>query len=158
MTFLASYVDGIFNPTQFTISGVSLGGHVSWDVLARDDRVGAAVIIVGSPDLTGMLADRLGGYKSVEEVPAGTKEWPESISQLYQDRDQSITRIKGKKILILNGAVDPLVPSRFTRPWIERYGANNSIAFVEQQGVGHAVSVEMVQKMVEWLSPFLNGL
>jgi pimeloyl-ACP methyl ester carboxylesterase len=156
MTFLGSYVDGIFNPTRFIIGGISLGGHVSWDVLAKDSRISAAVIVVGCPDLTSLLLDRLGGFTSPAEVPAGTIEWPESISKLYLARDRNVTGITGKKILILNGAVDPLVPSRFSWSWVENYGANNAVTFVEQEDTGHALTVEMVQKIVDWLPQFLD--
>lgn len=133
MTFLGSYVDGIFTSTQFIMSGMSLGGHVSWDVLARDHRVGAAVIVVGCPDVTSLLLDRLGGYTSSADVPVGTGEWPESVSRLYAARDESVAAIAGKKILILNGAVDPLVPSHFTRSWVENYGSNNVVSLLSRR-------------------------
>lgn len=155
ITFLGSYVDGVFAPTQFIVSGMSLGGHVSWDVLARDHRVGAAVIVVGCPDLTSLLLDRLGGYASPEDVPPGTSEWPMSVSQLYAVRDGSVAAISDKKILILNGAVDPLVPSRFTRSWVENFGPNNAVMFVEHANTGHTLSFDMVQKIVDWLPRFL---
>ncbi|KAH6880732.1 Alpha/Beta hydrolase protein [Thelonectria olida] len=151
VTFLESYVDGIFIPKAFIITGLSLGGHVSWDVLAKDPRIRAGVIIVGSPNLTPMLLERLGDYKSIEEVPAGTKEWPKSIEKLYLNRDKSLEGISGKKLLILNGAVDPLVPTKFTHPWIEKYAAKNDVTFIEQEETGHWFSVQMMDKLVDWV-------
>lgn len=156
MTFLESYVDGIFRPTQFIVTGLSLGGHASWDVLARDPRVNAAVIVVGCPDLTAMLLDRLGGYSSTADVPSGTAKWPKSVERLYLARDRSLTEIRGKKILVLNGADDPLVPSRFTRPWVEKYAANNDVVFVEQEDTGHWMSYQMMERIEDWLQQFLN--
>lgn len=156
MTFLESYVDGIFTPSQFIITGLSLGGHVTWDLLARDPRVNAAVIIVGCPDLTTMLLDRLGGYSLPADVPPGTAEWPKSVERLYLARDRDVADIRGKRLLVLNGADDPLVPSRFTRPWIERHAANNDVIFVEQPETGHCLSIEMLQRIEDWLQQFLS--
>jgi len=149
--FLESYVGGTFVPTQFIMTGLSLGGHVAWNVLAEEPLVKTAVPIIGSPDLTHLLLDRLGGYKSAAEVPPGTKEWPESIARLYQARDESVTKISGKRILILNGALDPLVPSRFTRPWVQEHGDQNDVTFVEQADTGHWLSHQMMDRMVDWL-------
>lgn len=150
-TFLESYVEGIFTPTNFIITGLSLGGHVTWDVLAKEPRILAGIVIIGSPSLTPLLLDRLGGYKTVEEVPAGTKEWPKSVEKLYLARDESVAGIRGKKVLILNGAVDALVPSRFTHSWVERFAAGNDVAFVEQPENGHWLSVQMMEKIVNWV-------
>jgi dienelactone hydrolase len=155
MKFLESYVDRIVVPTQFIATGLSLGGHVTWNILAEDPRITAAIIIVGSPNLTNLLLDRLGGYTSTADVPEGTEEWPQSVEKLYQARDKSLTKISGKRILILNGAIDPLVQSKFTRPWIEKYAANNDVTFIEQEENGHWLSYQMMDKIVEWVPQFL---
>ncbi|CAK7233979.1 hypothetical protein SBRCBS47491_008793 [Sporothrix bragantina] len=158
MTFLESYVDGQFAPTQFIIGGMSLGGHVSWDVLARDPRVDAAIIVVGCPDLTHMLHERLDGYLRTDgasQQSSSPKEWPDSVERLYVARDQKVAEITGKKILILNGEIDTLVPSKFTRTWLDKYGAKNDVIFVEQEVTGHALSVQMVERIVDWLPQFL---
>ncbi|KAJ2893256.1 hypothetical protein MKZ38_008851 [Zalerion maritima] len=151
MDFLEAYFDGIFTPTEYIMTGTSLGGHVTWDVLAEDPRISKAIIIVGSTDLTSMLVERLGGYSSVSEVPTGTPEWPKSIERLYVERDKRLREIKGKKILILNGDIDPLVPSKFTRPWLDQCAASNEVAFVEQEGFGHGVSYQMMDSVADWV-------
>ncbi|KUL84350.1 hypothetical protein ZTR_06330 [Talaromyces verruculosus] len=156
MKFLESYVDDLFVPTAYIATGLSLGGHVTWDILADDPRIQIAIIIVGSPNLTSMLVDRLTQYKPVSDVPKNTDLWPKSIEKLYLERDEKVKRIAGKKILILNGAVDDLVPSKFTIPWMENFSANNDVMFVEQQETGHALSYEMIQRIVDWLPQWLN--
>jgi hypothetical protein len=35
---------------QHIVLGISLGGHAAWQVLFSDDRVTAAVVIIGCPD------------------------------------------------------------------------------------------------------------
>ncbi|OJJ50358.1 hypothetical protein ASPZODRAFT_164322 [Penicilliopsis zonata CBS 506.65] len=154
--YLAAYVDGLFTPARFIASGVSLGGHVSWNLLAQEPRITDAVIVIGSPNLTDMMLDRLGGYKSPSEVPTDTKEWPKAIEKLYLDRDASLERISGKNILILNGAVDPLVPSRFTHAWMDKYAGNNKVTFIEQEETGHNLTYQMMDHTVNWLLQVLN--
>jgi pimeloyl-ACP methyl ester carboxylesterase len=151
MTFLESYFESRFTPKEFIVTGLSLGGHVAWDSLARIPLIKSAVIIVGCPNLTPMLLERLGGYRSADEVPSGTKEWPKSLEKLYVARDKSLESISGKRILILNGAIDELVPSKFTVPWVEKFGANNEVEFLEGANTGHWLSWEMTEKMVEWI-------
>lgn len=59
---------------------------------------------------------------------------------VYLARDKSVWGISGKEILISNGAIDPLVPSKFTSPWVESYGANNKVTLFKQEDNGHLVS------------------
>ncbi|KAH7160468.1 Alpha/Beta hydrolase protein [Dactylonectria estremocensis] len=151
ITFLESYVEGLFTPTKFIVTGTSLGGHVAWDILARDDRVNNGIIIVGSPNLTDMLVERLDRYTSTTDGVTGSKEWPKSIEKLYLARDKRLEEISGKEFLILNGAIDPLVPAKFTLPWVQKFGANNKVTLVEQEDNGHWVSLQMMEKMVNWV-------
>ncbi|KAK9452488.1 Alpha/Beta hydrolase protein [Dipodascopsis uninucleata] len=155
MKYIECYLK-VIKPTKFIVTGVSLGGHVTWNLLSTDPQVSEAIIVIGSPDLSSMMADRLGGYKSLEEIPENTPRWPASLSPIYRSRDELITHITGKKILILNGEIDTLVPDKFTRPFVEKYGSNNEIEYICQPNVGHIFSWEMINKMVEWFIPFLN--
>ncbi|KAK9237452.1 Alpha/Beta hydrolase protein [Lipomyces kononenkoae] len=156
MTYLESYVGDMFTPTRYIAAGVSLGGHVVWNLLAEDARIQIGIPIVGCPDLTSLLIDRLGHYASVNQIPEGTKEWPKSIEKLYASRDAKITTINGKQMLVLNGAVDRLVPDKFTKPWIEKYAANNDVKYIVQAGTGHCLSWQMMDEISEWLVPLLN--
>lgn len=50
---LGSYVfHGVDEPIvdQHLVLGISLGGHAAWQVLFNDERVSAAVVIIGCPD------------------------------------------------------------------------------------------------------------
>ena len=151
--YLESYVDGIFVPTQFIAAGVSLGGHAIWSLLAEEPRIATAIIIIGSPNLTDMLLERLRQHTNSDSQ--GTREWPRSIEKLYQARDERVGQITGKKILILNGAVDNLVPSKFTRPWVEKYATKNDVAFLEIEENGHWLSSNMVDTISDWIRHLL---
>ncbi|KPM44069.1 hypothetical protein AK830_g2426 [Neonectria ditissima] len=151
VTFLESYVEGIFTPKNFIATGLSLGGHTTWNILAKDPRIHAGIVVVGSPNLTSMLEERLANYKQTQVITADTKEWPKSIEKLYRERDRGLEGISGKKILILNGAIDPLVPTKFTHDWVDKFASNNEVIFVEQDATGHWLSLQMVEKIVDWV-------
>ncbi|KAK9455437.1 Alpha/Beta hydrolase protein [Dipodascopsis uninucleata] len=155
MKYLECYLK-VIKPTQFIITGKSLGGHVTWNLLSSDPQVFAAISVVGCPDMSSLMAERIGGYSKLEEIRENTPRWPTSLTPIYKARDELITHISGKKILILNGELDTLVPDKFTRAYIEKYGGNNEIVYICQPSVGHWLSWEMIDKMVEWFLPFLN--
>ncbi|KAK2069182.1 hypothetical protein P8C59_003786 [Phyllachora maydis] len=151
MDLLAAYVDGVFVPARFAVAGFSLGAHVVWDVLGRDARVREGVAVVGCPDLTHLLLHRLGRYKEPGEVPPGTARWPKTTERLLQQRDAMVAGIRGKDILILNGAEDKMVPPRFTRPWVDKYGQENRVEMHELPDTGHTMTWDMAEKTVDWV-------
>lgn len=146
MKYLEVYVEARFVPTEFIMTGFSLGGHTSWDILAKEPKIKSAIIIVGSPNLTDLLIERLGNDHLTD-----SKKWPESIAKMYKARDHGLTRITGKNILIMNGALDELVPSKFTLPWIEKYGEFNNVCLKAFENTGHWISFEMIDTIVEWI-------
>ncbi|KAE8316728.1 hypothetical protein BDV41DRAFT_573621 [Aspergillus transmontanensis] len=150
MKYLSVYTEGLFTPTEFVMSGLSLGGHTAWDILSKVQGIKAAIIIVGSPNLTDLLIERLDNAADSEKGTDSTK-WTESISLMYRGRDRSLGNIHGKRILILNGALDALVPSKFTLPWIEKNGSRNDVSFNVFENTGHWLSLEMMDTIVEWV-------
>jgi pimeloyl-ACP methyl ester carboxylesterase len=40
------------------VLGISLGGHAAWHVLMQNDRVDAAVVVIGCPDYVRLMSDR----------------------------------------------------------------------------------------------------
>ncbi|KAE8366897.1 Alpha/Beta hydrolase protein [Aspergillus caelatus] len=150
MKYLSVYTEGRFTPTEFVMSGLSLGGHTAWDILSKVQGIKAAIIIVGSPNLTDLLIERLGNAAD-SKIGADSTKWPESISSMYRARDQVLGHIDGKSILILNGALDALVPSKFTVPWVEKNGSRNDVSFNVFENTGHWLSLEMMDTIVQWV-------
>ncbi|KAK9446896.1 Alpha/Beta hydrolase protein [Limtongia smithiae] len=154
MNYLPSYVS--FTPTEYIATGLSLGGHVTWNLLAEVEDIKKAIIIVGCPDLTGLMLNRLGGYTSTTEVPPNTPEWPHSVEELYAQRDKKVSNITGKEILILNGGIDTLVPDKYTKRWVENYAANNNVTYIVQDGFGHGLSYGMMSDFEKYVPHLLN--
>lgn len=150
MKFLACYVDGSFRPSQFIVTGVSLGGHVAWNMLSEEPSIIGAIIIIGSPNLTDLLKERLDQTPSFSNLQRSER-WPRSLEMLCRDRDQAIARISGQGILILNGALDTLVPSKFTTPWFVNHASRNEVKLVSQEDSGHWLSFGMMEEVIDWL-------
>ncbi|KAL6874230.1 alpha/beta-hydrolase [Trichoderma longibrachiatum] len=126
--------------------GWSLGGHAAWESWFAEERVDAAVVVVGCPDLAGLLSSRAAaskldcgetGFLGSKYFPADTiaairKSDPKGIlfgtdpvpslplPQAEQDRLRKIFdgRIRGKKLLLCSGAADELVPYKHAQPLI----------------------------------------
>ncbi|KAL6864106.1 alpha/beta-hydrolase [Trichoderma novae-zelandiae] len=126
--------------------GWSLGGHAAWESWFAEERLDAAVVVVGCPDLAGLLSSRAAaskldcgetGFLGSKYFPADTiaairKSDPKGIlfgtnpvpslplSQPEQDRLRKIldNRVRGKKLLLCSGAADELVPYRHAQPLI----------------------------------------
>ncbi|KAK9463219.1 Alpha/Beta hydrolase protein [Lipomyces oligophaga] len=154
--FLGAYVSELFKPTEFIASGISLSGHVTWNLLATEPRIKIGIPVVGTTDMTALLIHRLGDYKTVADVPEGTPEWPKALEILMKERDDKLALIKDKKILILNGDLDTLVPDRFTKPWVETYAKYNDVTYIHQEETGHYLSWFFVNKITEFVLPELE--
>lgn len=93
ITHLPSYL--LLRPSQHICCGISLGGHATWQLILRDPRVTAAVIIVGCPDYVRLMTDR--GIRSklatcVGSNPPGrnflgSRDFPRSLVEAVEQSD-----------------------------------------------------------------------
>ncbi|KAM5352684.1 hypothetical protein ACJ41O_005406 [Fusarium nematophilum] len=118
--------------------GWSLGGHSAWQAWFGEERIDAAVVVVGCPDFMGLMSDRAdlagldcgAGFLGSKYFPQdliktclghdpkallfGTSSVPSSspLSAADQARLRPIlnSRVKGKKLLLCSGGEDALVP------------------------------------------------
>ncbi|KAH6604537.1 hypothetical protein Trco_006244 [Trichoderma cornu-damae] len=126
--------------------GFSLGGHAAWQAWFGEERIDAAVAVVGCPDLAGLLSSRaaaskldcgengfLGSkYFPADSVTAVRNRDPKGIlfgtgavpslplSAAEQGRLRKIldSRVRGKKLLLCSGGADDLVPYAKSEPFI----------------------------------------
>jgi len=152
--YLATYVDGRFNPAQFIVTGVSLGGHVAWNILSEEPGVSGAIIIVGSPNLTAMLTERL-EQTSQPDKRENREEWPMALETICLGRDTAVEQISGKTILILNGSLDTLVPNKYTAAWMRNHASQNDVKYVVDEDSGHWLSFNMMEQVIEWVRKIL---
>ncbi|KAF1962436.1 hypothetical protein CC80DRAFT_160974 [Byssothecium circinans] len=114
LTYLESYI--FHTPdspriTQHLVLGISLGGHAAWHCILSDPRITAAVVGIGCPDYTRLMADRarlsrLESYTSSSPPGAaflGSKDFPNALVDAVARFDPAG--------LLLPGYFDPSAPS-----------------------------------------------
>lgn len=174
--YLPTYLPGI-SKSYNVMSGISLGGHTTWRIAVSEAaaraQVHGLIPIVGSPNLTALLLDRLQvdtsklsvATEDLYKVPYAelsslmTEEqrqrWPQSLSELVSrlDRETNVNFPKNIPILIQNGKEDPLVPDRFTAPWVQKRKAEGytNVEYFAQENTGHACTKGMVANMSNFL-------
>lgn len=121
------------------------------NLLVIDPRIQVGIPIIGCPDYMELMKYRANSSGVSLEAPY----MPASFSKLVESVDpasKDFTSTKahnpfiGKKILVLSGEEDPLVPWVASKKFVERLevGAQGSKRVFLQKGVGHACTEEMV--------------
>lgn len=154
------------------ISGYSLGGHAVIRFAAKyPSLVDILNPVIGCHDLTSLLINRLRQtplddpscdkkyfyhtYKELGLTLEQKESYPEALHKLLLAQDLDIYEnfpMRHVKIFAAFGSDDKLVPSKFSKLWIDQYLSSNgaSEVFVEE-GVGHKVTKEMDERFVDWL-------
>ncbi|KAI0683781.1 Alpha/Beta hydrolase protein [Cytidiella melzeri] len=158
--FLPSYLfpSGERTINQWLIAGKSLGGHATWIALTHDSRLSLAVPIIACPDYMKLITRRA-KYSNIELAPP---HFPDSL-RLYIKRNDPAQApytasdesnpFWGKKILVLSGAEDPLVPFSYSEQFVTglNVGPRGKKEVVIAPGVGHECTPEMVKQMASFV-------
>lgn len=180
LDFLPAYLPQ-FTRFHNIMLGVSLGGHTAWRMaLAARDKIEAFGMVVGCPNLTSLLLERLGidaavfgvkgeeletvDYDQLEKVmdEQQRRRWPRALAELIREDDKRIFKEfpTDVPLFMCNGEYDKLVPSRYTSSWLERRKStlNGDMASEEskarlfvQENTGHSCTKEMVAMLAAWL-------
>ncbi|KAI0769162.1 Alpha/Beta hydrolase protein [Irpex lacteus] len=158
--FLPSYLfpNGERQVSQWLLAGKSLGGHATWIGLTHESRISLAVPIIACPDYMKLMTKRA-KYSHVELAPP---HFPDSLRQYIAKNDpaqapytasDSSNPLWGKKVLVLSGADDPLVPWVHSEEFVEnlKVGPNGIKEVVVAPGVGHECTPEMVKQMSSFI-------
>ena len=171
--------------SQFTrlhniMTGISLGGHVAWRMaaLTRPGQIAAYAMVVGSPNLTSLLLDRLGidvdslgpnanpdrldlvGYEHLYDAmnTQQRRYWPRALAELVRESDRKVYEEfpVDTPMLLCNGALDPLVPAHFTTNWAASRTKQATTATISSFSYhqkhltrGHGGGTERKQRLVE---------
>jgi pimeloyl-ACP methyl ester carboxylesterase len=172
-------------PIRNIITGVSLGGHISWRVanLLGPDKVHGIVPIISTPNLALMLVDRF--YNQVLgrklEIPEGISQvefanstyralldgperqklasaLPTSLWETVSKVDCQLETDFRIRTFILCGRDDPLVPAAFNERWLTQRNRDRheQIKIFIQPNTGHTLTPEMVDLAGTWLIELLS--
>lgn len=133
-------------------------------VLRDEPRITLGIPVVGCPDYVSLLTPRIAEHPpSTGQRELAAPAFPASLAQLvakedpcavdYRSHDPSVNPYIGKQILVLGGAEDRLVPPKHGQKMFEDMylGPHGAKEMIVQEGVGHHMSPEMLERAGEWL-------
>jgi pimeloyl-ACP methyl ester carboxylesterase len=169
ISYLPAYLPQ-FTRLRTVMAGVSLGGHTAWRMAALVPDIEAFSMTVGCPNLTALMLSRLGidskklgttanelykvPYDDLAQVLDDTQKrrWPRRLHEIASGQDRKIAEeFPDVPLLLMGGKQDPLVPVKFTAPWVEKRSGNSNVEFFVQANTGHSCTKEMVFKLAVWL-------
>lgn len=159
--------------------GVSLGGHAAWLTLVHEPRISVGVPIIGCCDYLALMRQRLRSFMTKGEqgrepqaedeeryLPAAFQAELRRLETAAMDQ-AAVEVLKRKKLLVLCGGDDRLVPFDCSKPFLDRLrhaiehdavSASSSdlhqhgdCTVIVEQGQGHALSESMLAATVEWI-------
>jgi len=140
---------------RWMLAGISLGGHATWCALQHEARLSVGIPIVGCPDYLALMQDRAKAGGLQFEPPI----LPDSLLELIK-RESPVSApvtgrnpFSGKKILVLAGGKDELVPWVFSESFVERIevGVEGVKRVVVYPDVGHAFTASMEEDVAKFV-------
>lgn len=183
MDFLPAYLfpDGECKIDAWGVVGISMGGHSTWIALAQglilriqdlhitlkhtlDPRVQVGIPIIGCPDYMDLIERRA----KTSNIPFGPPYLPSSFIKFVESFDPASKAYRsidganpflGKKILVLSGADDALVPWVASENFVSglEVGSGGVKRVVVLKGVGHECTAEMVEEAADFVQLQLCG-
>jgi pimeloyl-ACP methyl ester carboxylesterase len=163
LDYLAGYIfpEGERTIVKNMVMGVSLGGHAVWHLLMRDHRFDAAIVVVGCPDYTRLMADRarLSKRKTWLEGQGreflGSRDWPASLMAEVERRDPAgvVTGVlargsrPGEESWEKKMSADEM---RRLRPEMEKWFGGKRVLLLSG-GADKLVSYKFSEPFVTWL-------
>jgi len=152
------------------VMGVSLGGHSTWMTLLHEPRVEAACVVIGCADYVKLMEQRaaqsgIAGYKT-----GACREFPKTLLDVVERYDPAALkrvegeeevarRVRGKKLLVLSGAEDKLVPYAAQESFVKWLEGVEGVDVVDKvfEGVGHAYPDSIEDAFLNWLDSVLKA-
>lgn len=159
VSLLIDYLESYLYPlnehkiVQYLCAGISLGGHSTWLVLSHEPRIQAGCPIIGCPDFITLMTSR------AEALGGLTKEMmPDSLRETVSRIDPKVENMQGKRILILSGKKDKLVPFAKGAAFVEKLrNVAGSVQVEEYEGVGHRCTETMVGELSRFITREMGG-
>lgn len=172
--YLPLYIPEIskFNSVSHIVSGISMGGHISIRAAVRfGNAFEAAAPIIGCFDLTSLLLNRLGDFnrtelyeESYDELSKSfdTTKYPRGLFDIVSKEDKLVAKdydVKNFKSIALFGEFDPLVPMKYSLPFLKSKSVpildNTCKPILPCQAIKydakHEVTDDMVKDLAKWL-------
>ncbi|KXN84560.1 hypothetical protein AN958_12306 [Leucoagaricus sp. SymC.cos] len=164
VSFLIDFLPAFLFPTSdrsirtWGIAGKSLGGHSTWLALVHDKRISFGIPIIGCPDYLKLMRGRAARFS----IPVAPPYFPTGLLDMIA-RDDPAARpfdqldasnpFLGRKILVLSGGADKLVPWDASKDFVEalEVGLNGVKKTMVYEGVGHECTKEMLEDLADFV-------
>ncbi|KAG0700567.1 Alpha/Beta hydrolase protein [Suillus ampliporus] len=169
VSFLIDHLPSFLYPSrertivEWGMGGISVGGHSTWIALSREPRLKIGIPIIACPDFTKMMSQRAAS----SGVPFKPPYYPDSLKAYvdandpaklpYRAKDRSNPYL-GRKILVLSGEMDPLVPWATVSEFAENLevGEEGIKRIVVEKGAKHEPTLRMQQEAGMFVKQWLN--
>jgi len=168
LTFLIDHIPAYIYPqverniVEWGVAGISLGGHSVWIALTRDPRIQLGIPIIGCPDYTKLISQRarfFGVPLEAPHYPLHLKAYVDSYDPAsFAFRENDATNpFLGKRILVLSGAKDKLVPWSASQEFVEGLEVGDGVKkVVLEENAGHECTPSMIREaglfVIGWLA------
>ncbi|KAF8806085.1 alpha/beta-hydrolase [Phlegmacium glaucopus] len=168
VSFLIDFIPAYFFPHDdckvdtWGVAGISLGGHSTWIALSTDPRITLGIPIIGCPNYIELLKHRA----HTSDIAFQAPHIPNSLITLINKSDPAFKNYKsldssnpflGKKVLVLSGKEDPLVPWSASEGFVDalEVGPEGVKKVFVQEGVKHACTKEMVEEAASFVGQYM---
>lgn len=141
------------NKSRIGIIGHSMGGFTAAGVFTHNKDISSLVVMNGSLnwDYSNIY------FKEAMEISSDFTMEETKILEL--DPMNNVDLIKDRPVLILHGGSDPVVninPQRiFYNEIVNMYNDMEKIKFIEYLGLGHSVTIKMMEEAAVWFDKYL---
>lgn len=154
--FLPSYLfpAGENHVAEWGVVGISLGGHSTWILLREEPRITFGVPIIGCPVYTPLMAGRM---RQTFGTDLTAPRYPESLRAYVETPREGPNPYLGKRILVLSGADDQLVPWTASKDHVEALdvGPNGVKRVLVVDGAAHEVTGSMLREVSAFVADAL---
>ncbi|KAI0059195.1 alpha/beta-hydrolase [Artomyces pyxidatus] len=142
---------------EWVVAGISLGGHSTWLTLKNEPRVRVGIPIIGCPDylaLIGFRAKSSGVPLAPPFMPASLRariQADDPVANAFRSLEPGENPFLGKRILVLSGEADTLVPWIASKEFVEglEVGDGKKKVMV-MSGVGHEYTKTMMLELFQF--------
>lgn len=179
--FLPSFLfpNGEAKITRWAVTGISLGGHACWMVLKNgklrlhmcqilglsraigciDPRFRIGVPMLGCPSYRTLMRQRAASNNLPFEPPYMPATLLDLLSRIDPDSvdfassDGTNNPFYGKKIAVLHGDKDELVPWESSKDFVDalEVGPDGEKKVMIEEGRGHETSQVMIEELAKWI-------
>lgn len=140
---------------RWMLAGISLGGHATWYALQHEPRLSVGIPIIGCPDYFALMNNRA----RVNDLEFKPPLIPNSLLQIIEKESPLNTSATsgnpflGKRILVLAGGKDDLVPWVFSESFVGQLevGGTGVKKVIVYPDVGHAFTSSMEEDLADFV-------